>query len=347
MSHFWTDFLAQNPSLGSLSAQGWIAAPTPTHTELCWTPLLSQQLIQVAGSDAQKFLQGQLTCDLRQLDQNLSLLGAHCNIKGHMASLFRVFKLEEGRYWLRTQSEMAADAQARLAKYIIFSKAKLEDLSPETCGMGLSGPGVKALLQTHFPTLNDWPSQAHASRHGENWALTCLETERYELWGSFNSLQPLLTTLLTEGQMLSSNDWLLADIRAGIPDLRPATCEAFIPQMTNLQALEGVSFQKGCYTGQEIVTRLQHRGQLKRPMFHMAVSCKRTPEAGELLRAAEKDNVGQVVLAAQTQPEEVELLVVALKERAEQEDLYLSSGEKLRLLSLPYELDPKLFESKR
>jgi folate-binding protein YgfZ len=144
------------------------------------------------------------------------------------------------------------------------------------------------------------------------------------------------------------NDWELLEIDAGIPELAPVTSEAFIPQMTNLQALNGVSFTKGCYTGQEIVTRLQHRGQLKKPMYLAEVHCKDAPSPGDTLASTQKDNVGQVVRAAHI-PGGCRLLAVIAKDQAENQPLHLGNpeGPLLQLLPLPYELDPALFQSKR
>ncbi|MFC6671636.1 YgfZ/GcvT domain-containing protein [Marinobacterium aestuariivivens] len=149
--------------------------------------------------------------------------------------------------------------------------------------------------------------------------------------------------------MGTTEQWELGEIRAGIPDLRPETVEAFIPQMTNLQALHGVSFTKGCYTGQEIVTRLQHRGQLKRPMYRARVANDSCPQPGTALHSTAKENIGQVVLAAPSGDGEYELLAVIVKDLAETGPVLLGgqSGPALELLDLPYPLDPELFRSKR
>jgi tRNA-modifying protein YgfZ len=63
--------------------------------------------------------------------------------------------------------------------------------------------------------------------------------------------------------------WRLADIRAGLPVVYAATSEAFVAQMLNLDLLDGISFSKGCYTGQEIIARTQHLGRIKRRMFRL------------------------------------------------------------------------------
>jgi folate-binding protein YgfZ len=64
-------------------------------------------------------------------------------------------------------------------------------------------------------------------------------------------------------------DWRLADIRDGLPQIYLGTAEAFVAQMLNLDLLDGISFSKGCYTGQEIIARTQHLGRIKRRLYRL------------------------------------------------------------------------------
>ncbi len=68
--------------------------------------------------------------------------------------------------------------------------------------------------------------------------------------------------------------WRLADIRAGLPQVYAATSEAFVAQMLNLDLLDGISFTKGCYTGQEIIARTQHLGRIKRRLFRLQLAVR-------------------------------------------------------------------------
>ncbi len=63
--------------------------------------------------------------------------------------------------------------------------------------------------------------------------------------------------------------WRLADIRAGLPQVYGATREMFVAQMLNLDLIDGISFTKGCFTGQEIIARTQHLGRIKRRLFRL------------------------------------------------------------------------------
>lgn len=307
-------------------------------------PLVHQRIIRVAGPDAEKFLQGQLTCHLNEVTQLGSRLGAHCNIKGAMLSLFRVIHADPQEYWLRAHHSSADSALQHLKKYIVFSKAQASDEQDTLVGFGLTGPGANSLAEKlceTAPTETDKCVSASALR------IIKVPGERFEVWMPANDAESTLRKLIDLAPLGTTEQWLLGDIQAGIPDLRAPTLETFIPQMTNLQALKGVSFNKGCYTGQEIVTRLQHRGKLTKPMYLLSANTAAVPLPGSTLNSADKDDVGQVVLAARDESEHVWLLAVINKAQADSHPLSLADGTPVTIQPLPYTLDPALFEAKR
>uniref|UniRef100_UPI0039175BD9 CAF17-like 4Fe-4S cluster assembly/insertion protein YgfZ n=1 Tax=Pseudomonas sp. TaxID=306 RepID=UPI0039175BD9 len=135
--------------------------------------------------------------------------------------------------------------------------------------------------------------------------------------------------------------WLLGQIRAGIGQVMEQTRQLFIPQMINLQAVGRVSFQKGCYTGQEIVARMQYLGKLKRRQYRLALAQDEIPAPGtEVFSPTHSSSVGEVVIAAHAHAG-CELLAVLTADSVEDDNLHLGSpeGPRLTLLSLPYELD--------
>jgi len=329
----WVDRLRQ-PGF-ELENDRLTKAPAPRHTTR-YVPLTDYSIISVRGPAAHDFLQGQLTCDLDEVDRLGALPGAHCTIKGRVHSLYQVMRAGDAGYWLRVRSDMAANALALLNKYIIFSKAEAKR-EEALVGIGLFGPDAAKL-----------GDQLSADLGITHLLVTERPGARRECWFEAR-LMPAVLELVEQGASPAErNAWELLEIDAAVPELAPATAEAFIPQMLNLQALGGVSFTKGCYTGQEIVTRLQHRGQLKRPMYLAEVFCKAAPQPGDPVAVAERDEVGQVVRAAPI-PGGYRLLAVIAKEQADQLPLHLGGreGPLLKLLPLPYELDPALFQSKR
>ncbi|WP_261843960.1 CAF17-like 4Fe-4S cluster assembly/insertion protein YgfZ [Aliamphritea ceti] len=331
----------------SIDEQGYSHSPAAANPALSITPLTHLGIFNVIGTEAEKFLQGQISCDMRDINNGFSRLASHNNVKGSMISLSRVMPAEGG-FWLRTNRQILSNAQSVLNKYMMFSKADSKDISDTVVGLGIQGnDAVQALsaLSSELPTETDQFVNL------EGGVLIKVPGERYELWLEVEQAEQVLSALATDGALTGSENWLLSEIQQGIPSLTPDTLETFIPQMTNLQAFEGVSFRKGCYTGQEIITRLQHRGKLKRPMFRLKVQADTTPVAGTVLATAARASVGNVVCSAPAGEGEYELLAVMLKDVFDdgEQSIHLESveGPQLERLSLPYVLDPELFESKR
>uniref|UniRef100_UPI003917D024 CAF17-like 4Fe-4S cluster assembly/insertion protein YgfZ n=1 Tax=Pseudomonas sp. TaxID=306 RepID=UPI003917D024 len=184
------------------------------------------------------------------------------------------------------------------------------------------------------------PAPGSTVRHDGLIAIA-VSADRAELWvpvAQADSVCQQLAAALPQGSL---NDWLLGQVRAGIGQVTGPTRELFIPQMINLQAVDGVSFKKGCYTGQEIVARMQYLGKLKRRQYRLALEQQAIPAPGtEIFSPTHGSSVGEVVLAAST-GQGCELLAVLSAESVEDDNLHLGSleGPSLQVLSLPYELD--------
>lgn len=300
-----------------------------------FTTLSHEALLAVRGPDAARFLQGQVTCNLDYLDQHTSSLGARCTPKGRMISSFRILQDGDG-YLLALASELLEAQLTDLKKYAVFSKSTLTDESAAWVRFGLSG-GDSVLLTLGL----DLPQQADAVARANGLLAIRLPGGRAELWAPAEQHETLRRHLSAQLREAPLNDWLLGQVRAGIGQVFGATRELFIPQMINLQAVGGVSFKKGCYTGQEIVARMQYLGKLKRRLQRLSMPGKDLPAVGsDLLSPVHGSSVGEVVLAAQT-TEGIELLAVLQEDAAADGRIHLESlaGPALSLLDLPYKLD--------
>lgn len=307
-------------------------------------PLIHQRVLSILGPDTEKFLQGQVTCDMREVFARGSALGAHCNIKGHMLSLFRIMRISNEQVWLRMHHSTFTSAEANLKKYIIFSKAETADISAETAGVGIKGPGAQAYIENTFGAC---PSEDNGVLSLKNGVVVRVPGNRYEIWMDAPALAELIDKLPDEVGIGATDDWLLSEIDAALPDVTAPTQEAFIPQMTNMQAVGGVSFTKGCYTGQEIITRLQHRGVLKKPMYIGEVTADSLPQPGQTVYSEQASGVGKVVFAAPVAEDRYRLLAVINKTAVDSAAVNLGDNNTaIDILPLPYELDAKLFERK-
>ncbi|MBT8766819.1 CAF17-like 4Fe-4S cluster assembly/insertion protein YgfZ [Metapseudomonas boanensis] len=298
-------------------------------------PLTHEGLLAIRGVDAAKFLQGQLTCNLNYLDQDTCSLGARCTPKGRMTSSFRILAQGDG-FLLAMAADLVESQLSELKKYAVFSKSTLGDESASWVRYGLSqGDGALLALGLDLPQTAD-----SVCRNGQLIALR-LPDGRAELWAAQADAATLQARLAAQLPEAPLDAWLLAQVRAGIGQVVNATRELFIPQMINLQALGGVSFKKGCYTGQEIVARMQYLGKLKRRLYRLALTQGDLPTPGmELFSPVHQSSVGEVVLAAPAEGG-CELLAVLQEDAVTDGRIHLGAadGPTLSLLDLPYTLD--------
>lgn len=296
-------------------------------------PLTHEGVIQVKGPDASKFLQGQLTCNLDYLSLEHSSLGARCTPKGRMLSSFRIVAVPEG-YLLAMAAELVETQLADLKKYAVFSKVELSDVSQQWQRYGLLGSDAELQAQgLHLP------NEAADSVCGSADSLMIrLSGQRFELWQAADNATS--RALSIQATPIPLEQWLLEQIHAGVGQVFAATRELFIPQMINLQAVGGVSFRKGCYTGQEIVARMQYLGKLKRRMYRFSAQGVAPAAGTEIFSPVHTSSVGEVVLAAPTEGR-CELLAVVQEDAVTDARLTLSNpqGQPLNRLDLPYSLD--------
>lgn len=302
--------------------------PTPFLVELHQT-----QLLLIEGPDASKFLQGQVSCDVRELSTQVTRIGAQCNPKGRILLTFRALQMDAETIALRIPTAMLDNAKTTLGKYIVFSKAKLRDGNNDYRLFGLYGDNAKEVATEVFNVL---PSDNEGWVEKEGNFLIQLAQDRFECWiksPDTDTFAQLLANRTTAG---SVNEWELLNIRSGIADIYPTTLELFTPQEINFQLINGINFRKGCYTGQEIVARLHYRGKLKRHMYHFEFSGSQLPTPGTALVNATTGNAcGYLVAAAFSANNKIEILASLLDQQLNQVTLE-TSPEILSPLPLPY-----------
>lgn len=312
----------------------------------CITSLSSEiGLLHIAGPDAKSFLQGQITCNVSTLSSKKSHLGAHCNLKGRMQSLFSLFAnpaQEPTDFYLKMPASMLTFATQSFKKFAIFSKVTFEDMSSNMVAIGLYGPDVDTILTDTFsvPALDNHECHFLTS---EGTAIVCRlpgDHPRYEIFASMETLQTLWPTLKKQCQMVTPESWQLLDIRAGLPAVYPRTIDEILPHHANLSILDGISYDKGCYIGQEIIARMQYRGKIKKHMYRAHVESNKLPLPGDAVYVplASEEALGLIVRASHAENGGFELLVVLDDQYASFENvhLYSADGPKLHRLELPY-----------
>ncbi|MGZ8245160.1 CAF17-like 4Fe-4S cluster assembly/insertion protein YgfZ [Methylomagnum sp.] len=329
MSVEWQAFLNRFPGDSNPSAdQGVCALP-------------GYGLIKISGEDAETFLQGQTTCDVKALASGHSRQGAFCTPKGRVIANFRLLRSEQG-FYLLLAANMAATVRKRLHMYVLRSKVVVEDLSPDWGILGVIGAGFEPELAALGVTLPDEPE---AWITGPDHFALRLNDGRGLIAATADTATRLGLGLVEKLAPLSPTLWRLRNIEAGLPEISAAITEEFLPQMLNLDLLGGIGFKKGCYTGQEIVARTHYLGQLKRRMFRLRCQGEAELAPGALIydisTQAEPKNVGQVVMAAPEASAIQQILAVIGLEYAQSENLRLlrPDGPVVEWLPLPYSLE--------
>ncbi|MDX9741541.1 MAG: folate-binding protein [Gammaproteobacteria bacterium] len=296
-------------------------------------PLDGFGLIAAAGADAASFLQGQLTCDMRLVDEARSLPGGYCTPKGRLLALPWILRRDD-RYLLQLPASLLASTLTRLSRYVLRAQVTLE-VAPLAM-LGLSGPEAPAILEA--AGIPFAAGTGGVSHHGEHTVVRIPGPQpRFMLLAPAAALIALWPRLTAGARPAGAPAWDLLDVLTGLPRVLPETLEEFIPQALNLDLLGGIAFDKGCYTGQEIVARVHYRGTVKRRCY-LAAGPGEPPAPGTPVHGPESADqaAGHVVLAA-PDPDGGFLCLASLSQtQAAAGGLHLDADRALTLRELPY-----------
>lgn len=298
-------------------------------------------LVRVSGTDAGSFLSGQLTQDVRRLDATHHQIAAYCTPQGRMLAILRLFQRDQ-TYYLQLPRSLRDATIERLRRYVLRAKMKLE--ADETLiTIGIAGPNSTQQVARALGQAPAAPGECVTQTD-----VTVLHlpgaAPRFVVVGTEPQMRALWDEWKRESMPVGSNIWEWFDIRAGLPSVFPATIEAFVPQMTNLDLIGGISLDKGCYPGQEIVARMHYLGRLKQRMYRARIESTAAPQPGDAIYAPllRGQSTGTVVAAHASPDGGFEMLAVIQIEATETEADKLhwkkEDGPLLEILPLPYSL---------
>ncbi|HEY7944443.1 MAG TPA: folate-binding protein [Casimicrobiaceae bacterium] len=341
MNSSWSDFLVSRGASFDLGAVASFGAPAEelaaASDAAVVCDLSPSAVLQVAGPDATVFLQGQFTNDVAVLAPDAAEYGAWCSPKGRMLVNFLIRRSGEASYELVLPASLCDTIAKRLRMFVLRSRVTVSDASSATVRLGVGGPGASEAIRT---ALGSAPAVHRAAVHGEA-IIVALPGPRYVVAAGPDGASACWTRLAHAARPAGFATWRWLTIRAGIPVINPATADLFVPQAVNWDALGGISFQKGCYAGQEIVARTQYLGRLKErlALAHLDAA---PPEPGARLysTAFGEQACGTIVDAAHAPGGGSDALAVLQIAASESGDVRLgaSAGSPLRLLALPYAL---------
>ena len=240
-------------------------------------PLHAWGLLEVAGADAAEFLHGQFTSDLQRLPEGRAQLSAYCLPKGEVLADFLIWRTAAGGYRLLLPRERCAPVARRLQLFRLRAAVEIEDAS-----------GAHAFLAMFDPTAGEPPEPPPeeplaVAERGEETILAWPDAR-----GRWLRLRPAAGTP-DDGGGDADERWRRQDLEAGLPFVRAGSAGRFAPQHLNLDLLDAVSFDKGCYPGQEVVARMRYRGRIKHRTYLLRFPDGAAPEPGaELFPAADE-----------------------------------------------------------
>ncbi len=292
-------------------------------------------LLQIDGADAFNFLQGQVTNDIKLLNGSTAHYSGYCTPKGRMLALFLAFSHHDHIH-LQMPAELVAAVAKRLKMYVMRSKVEIQDVSDSIIKIGLSGAKASELLNTLFSKV---PQNDYELVSLENAALLKLPSKhgRFEIFTDISQAQTIWNALSLHATVTDASHWEWLEIQAGIPDVKLATQEEFVPQMLNLDLIGGINFKKGCYTGQEIVARTHYLGSIKRRTYLAHLDHTIQPTPGDNVLNAANEPIGKVVRSAVSPNGGYDLLAEIRSEHVNNNQL-LIDGKALAIQALPYPL---------
>ena len=294
-------------------------------------------IIEISGADAESFLNAQFTSNIKRQSEHQLQFSAWCNPKGQVKTTFYIYHHADNFYILLPE-ELKVSFLKQLGMYILRADVRITDHSDSLTRLGLcversdleksnvEQPDVFNQLPGNLAVL---PLASTESGQGQSRYIIIFAKEQE------GSVRDALTEQLTD---TDSSVWKGLDIQSGIPWLTLETAEKFLPQMLNLDFMEALDYQKGCYPGQEIIARLHYRGELKRNLYLAMCASKETPVAGTSIVSSDK-TVGTVI-QAQTDVEATYLLAV-IENDSIRDNLFLynTDGPRLTVSSLIKQTD--------
>lgn len=295
-------------------------------------------LLEVRGDDATDFLQGQFGNDIRAVDAQHSQLSSYSSPKGRAYAVFRVLRTRDG-YLLEMPADRIEPVAKRLQMFVLRANVIIEQAGDSRIHFGCSGPDAEKELQS---ALGVCPAEVEevVEKNGVTVVRVPGVHPRFELFGEIDAMRKAWDGLNVHAAPVGPRDWALLDILAGVPTVVEETSEKFVPQMLNLHALGAVSFEKGCYPGQEVVARMHYLGKLKRRMFRLAIHTQTPPQPGSPVFQAggNPDQSDGEIVAAELHPDGLYSALAVLQVAAAKGELRWDApdGAKAEVVELPY-----------
>ena len=266
--------------------------------------LSNKTIIKCSGDDVENFLNTQFTNDIKNLNNNNDvILSGYCNPKGRLISVFYIFQIDKD-YYLYTTLDSKEALINKLNMYKMMSKVNFEVMDNILIGI------------TNIPENNNLnsikPEVGKAIKHEDSIILRPTH-DQIIIVSNLDSLIPLIN--LKSIVILGYKSWDYLDIKNMIPFITTSKIESYTPQMVSLDLLNGVSFSKGCYPGQEIVARTHYLGDAKKCLYEIFINSEKDINLSDNIIDKEKNSsVGDIINISKSSNKTYSCLTVLRKE---------------------------------
>lgn len=234
-------------------------------------------VLVATGEDVLSFLQGQITNDLVGKGLEGACLAGYCTAQGRLLATGVFVQIPESTSGTTSptvaillRKDIAAAVTKRLSMFVLRAKVKIAPSAIAVAGINVPSDKLGLLTTAigHALPLTPWQSLHTPSG---TWVAAPAQEGTHRWWwlaaeNVVNGKEGEASPLPQLFKLAAPESWCATDIQLGLPWIEAKTQDLFIPQTLNLDLIEGVSFTKGCYPGQEIVARSHYRGTLKRRM---------------------------------------------------------------------------------
>jgi tRNA-modifying protein YgfZ len=239
-------------------------------------------VLRASGADVVSFLQGQLSNDIERLAPERSLLAGYHNAQGRVIAVLRLVPGAPGELLAVLPRELSATVASRLAKFVLRAKVKVADESAGWQVAGLMASGGPASPAAALAGALPEAPHGVARLEGSIAVRVGAEPARWLLLSPVGAAsRPRPPAVLSEFPPAPPQAWERLSVSAGEPEVVAATSEEFVGQMLNLDVLGAIDFDKGCYTGQEVIARAHYRGRVKRRMQRFLTDAPAMLEPGD------------------------------------------------------------------
>ncbi|MGM0615031.1 MAG: YgfZ/GcvT domain-containing protein [Pseudomonadota bacterium] len=292
-------------------------------------------VMDIQGDGAEQFLQGQTSAQVSLADSQFAPLTCFCTSKGRMMANGQLIRLASDHIRMLLSASLVEPLMTHLQKFAPFYKVTLsagEDITV----LGANQPQAENMAQAFSMALPTTPWQQVSDGHQRS-------ILAYPPGSDSAGYRWLFILPNTDIDKLSPRDhtgeWQLADIRRGLVWLDAEHQDKYLPQMINWEALGGISFKKGCYTGQEVVARAHFRGQVKKRLWRGSINSAETLSSGTGVKDDNDRSVGEIVTSCVNDNGASEFLAV-INTKAIDNQLPMSINDHcVELASLPYEIE--------